>query len=165
MTGKHKKRWEDAGIQALGIHLPAPLCQSEQAAWRSRESSPSLTLPGGCAGGVKHPAGLFCFPVAPEDPSLGLRAGRFMGVWEGWGKRGRMSGCLLWGCPGDRVCSLGILVLSFGVSLSAQLLPFTTRGGRRTHEILTCSSALKATKFGEFLAFLIVGSVEEEVVG
>lgn len=135
-------------MQAWGIHLPAPVCQQEQLLEQQGEL-PALALPAGCAGGAKHPPGLFCFPEPPEDPRAGLRAGRFMGEGEGWGNRGRMSGCLWWG----QSLFSGGLVLSFGVSVSAQLLPFNTRDGHRAHKILTWSRTLKATGVGNCWPF------------
>lgn len=91
-----------------------------------------------------------------------VRAGRVMGDWEGWGSRG---GCLVpvVGSPGLGtgfvLRDLGALLWGLCVSCAA------FQCGHCAHKILTCSRALKATKFGEFLAFLIVGSIEEEVVG
>lgn len=147
MRGKQETRWGDAGMGN------SPGCTRVPARAACLEQQGKLDA--GCAGGVKHPTGPFCFPVAPEDPRAGVRAG---------GAGGAGGGCL-GACCGDRVCSLQGLVLSFGVSVSAQLLPFNTRYGHCAHKILTWSRTMKDTKFGELLAFLIVGSIKEEVVG
>lgn len=120
---------------------PAPACRM---CWRSQAPNRSLLLPCGTRGSQCRSEG-----------------------WEVFGGAG--GGCLN-ACGGHVLAwgqglFFGVSVLSFRVSVSAQLLPFNTRDGHCAHKILICSRPLKATKFGDFLAFLIVGSVEEEVVG
>lgn len=80
----------------------------EPAAWRSSDSSPVTdTVPEDVLE-ESVTQQVSCFLLAPEDPSQGLRAGRFMGERESGGKSGRRCWCTLFERPGAgaAVCSL-----------------------------------------------------------
>lgn len=134
-------------MQAWGIHLPAPVCQQEQLLEQQGRSQPWP-----------------CLQDVLEEPSThqvssafrchqriqgGSESREVCGGRGGLGGQGEDGWVPLWG----QGLFSGGLVLSFGVSVSAQLLPFNTRDGHCAHKILTWCRTLKAAGLGNCWPF------------
>lgn len=145
LTGKQEPRWGDAGMGNSPACPRVPAGAAPGAAGRAPSPGPACRM----CWRSQAPTRTLLLPGATRGSQGGSESREVHGGRGGLGEQGEDVWVLLWG----QSLFSGGLVLSFGVSVSAQLLPFNTRDGHRAHKILTWSRTLKAAGLGNCWPF------------